>query len=47
MADRMLQFVRLSQAQPEKRGVGDRRKDFGEIYREFEPAAAAQQAIGL
>jgi glutamate synthase (NADPH) small chain len=44
MADRMLQFVRLSQAQPEKRGVGDRRGDFGEIYREFEPAAAAQQA---
>ena len=44
MADRMLQFVRLSQAQPEKRVVGDRRKDFGEIYREFEPAAASQQA---
>src|SRR5918995_1278199 len=44
MADRMLQFVRLSQAQPEKRGVGDRRRDFDEIYREFEPAAAAQQA---
>ena len=44
MADRMLQFVRLSQAQPEKRGVEDRRKDFGEIYREFEPAKAAQQA---
>ena len=44
MADRMLQFVRLSQAQPEKRGAGERREDFGEIYREFEPAAAAQQA---
>jgi glutamate synthase (NADPH) small chain len=44
MADRMLQFVRLSQAQPEKRGVSERRQDFGEIYREFEPAAAAQQA---
>ena len=44
MADRMLQFVRLSQAQPEKRGVGDRRRDFDEIYGEFEPAAAAEQA---
>ena len=44
MADRLLQFVRLSQAQPEKRGAGERRTDFGEIYREFEPKAAAQQA---
>jgi glutamate synthase (NADPH/NADH) small chain len=44
MAGRMLQFVRLSQAQPEKRVVGDRSRDFDEIYREFEPAAAAQQA---
>jgi len=44
MADRMLQFVRLRQAQPDKRGVGERRRDFGEIYREFEPAKASQQA---
>src|SRR5215212_6640031 len=44
MADRMLQFVRLPQAQPDKRGVGERRRDFGEIYREFEPAKASQQA---
>ena len=35
MAERMLQFVRLSQAQPEKRDVAARRSDFGEIYREF------------
>ena len=28
MAERMLKFVRLSQAQPEKRGVGDRRRGF-------------------
>ncbi|MBK1657868.1 NAD(P)-dependent oxidoreductase [Paracraurococcus ruber] len=46
MADRMLQFVRLSQAQPEKRDVAARRSDFGEIYHydQFDTGAAAQQA---
>jgi glutamate synthase (NADPH/NADH) small chain len=44
MAERMLQFVRLSQAQPEKRDVAARRSDFGEIYREFAAGAAAEQA---
>ena len=44
MAERMLQFVRLSQAQPEKRDLGARRTDFGEIYREFSQAAAAEQS---
>lgn len=44
MAERMLQFVRLPQAQPEKRALDARRTDFGEIYREFSEAAAAEQA---
>jgi glutamate synthase (NADPH/NADH) small chain len=44
MAERMLQFVRLQQAQPEKRPVSARREDFGEIYREFAAGAAADQA---
>src|SRR3954471_5012877 len=44
MAERMLQFVRLSQAQPEKRDVSARRSDFGEIYREFADRAAAEQS---
>ena len=44
MAERMLQFVRLSQAQPEKRGIDARRTDFGEIYREFRAEDAAAQA---
>ncbi|MBL6455836.1 NAD(P)-dependent oxidoreductase [Belnapia sp. T6] len=44
MAERMLQFVRLAQAQPEKRDVAARRSDFGEIYREFAATAASAQA---
>jgi glutamate synthase (NADPH/NADH) small chain len=44
MADRMLQFVRLDQRMPEKREASARREDFDEIYREFEPQAAATQA---
>jgi hypothetical protein len=44
MADRMLQFVRLPQQTPEKRAVPERREDFSEIYRRFDPAAASAQA---
>jgi len=44
MAERMLQFVRLQQAQPEKRPAATRREDFGEIYREFAAGAASAQA---
>jgi len=44
MAERMLRFVTLPQAQPEKRDVAARRADFGEIYREFAPQKAAEQA---
>jgi len=44
MAERMLQFVRLRQAQPEKRDASARREDFGEIYREYAAEAAGAQA---
>ncbi len=44
MADRMLQFVRLPQQTPPKRDVPERRADFDEIYRKFDPAAASAQA---
>ncbi|WP_158742363.1 NAD(P)-dependent oxidoreductase [Acidisphaera sp. L21] len=44
MADRMLQFVRLPQQTPEKRAAPERREDFAEIYRRFDPAAASAQA---
>jgi glutamate synthase (NADPH) small chain len=44
MAERMLQFVRLAQQTPEKRAVPERRQDFDEIYRRFDPAGAAAQA---
>ncbi len=44
MAERMLQFVRLQQAPPEKRAATERRADFGEIYREFAAEAATAQA---
>ncbi len=44
MASRMLKFVKLERAMPEKRGAEERRRDFGEIYDEFDPAAATDQA---
>jgi len=44
MADRMLQFVRVAQAQPDKRAAGERRADFAEIYEDFDPQAASTQA---
>ena len=44
MADRMLQFVRLPQRQPEKRAVAERRADFDEIYRHFDTQEASRQA---
>src|SRR5690349_15462849 len=44
MPSKMLQFVRVGAATPEKRGPGDRRRDFREIYDGFDPAQAAAQA---
>ena len=44
MPERMLQFVRVAQALPAKRAVGERRHDFDEIYRNFAEREAATQA---
>ena len=44
MASRMLKFVKLERAMPEKRSAEARRRDFDEIYDEFDPQAAASQA---
>ena len=44
MPERMLQFTRLEQHQPDKRAVAERREDFNEIYRSFSIAQAEAQA---
>ncbi len=44
MAERMLQFTKVARATPDKRAVGERVADFGEIYAPFSPEAAATQA---
>lgn len=40
----MLRFVDIDQAYPEKRSEAERRQDFREIYRPFDPAKAKDQA---
>ena len=40
----MLRFVDINQAYPEKRSEAERRQDFREIYRPFDPAKARDQA---
>ncbi len=40
----MLKFVELGESRPAKRSGDARRTDFAEIYRDFDPAAAADQA---
>jgi glutamate synthase (NADPH) small chain len=40
----LLRFVDIDQAYPEKRPEGERRQDFREIYRPFNPAKAKDQA---
>jgi glutamate synthase (NADPH/NADH) small chain len=44
MVERMLQFVRLEQRQPDKRTAEERRGDWNEVYNQFKPADAADQA---
>jgi glutamate synthase (NADPH/NADH) small chain len=41
---RLLQFTTVAKAMPDKRGAAERRRDFAEIYGEFNPALARQQA---
>jgi glutamate synthase (NADPH/NADH) small chain len=44
MAGRMMQFVALAQAMPEKRPAARRKRDFAEIYGRYSGNAAAEQA---
>jgi glutamate synthase (NADPH) small chain len=44
MAQKLLQFVTLDKAMPDKRLAAERRHDFAEIYGEFERRAAEAQA---
>jgi glutamate synthase (NADPH/NADH) small chain len=44
MAKRLLRFVEVDKRMPDKRAPAQRRRDFDEIYREFDPAGAAEQA---
>ena len=44
MTARMMQFVSVPQAMPDKRAVAERRQDFREIYDQFQPERAAEQA---
>ena len=44
MVQKMLKFISVEREMPEKRAAGDRADDFGEIYREYARAKAAEQA---
>ncbi len=44
MPQKMLKFVTVERDMPEKRSVSERREDFGEIYREYADAKAAEQS---
>ncbi|MDB5316803.1 MAG: dihydropyrimidine dehydrogenase [Rhodospirillales bacterium] len=44
MAERMLQFVRLEQRQPEKRDADARASDWNEVYSKFKATEAADQS---
>ncbi len=44
MTQRLLKFVTVDKAMPDKRLAAERRHDFAEIYGEFERRAAEEQA---
>ncbi len=44
MTRKMLQFIRLDPQQPDKRSAAERKGDFGEIHRPFQPERAGDQA---
>jgi glutamate synthase (NADPH/NADH) small chain len=44
MPAELLRFVDTAQRRPPKRGAGERRADFAEIFEEFSPTGAAEQA---
>jgi glutamate synthase (NADPH/NADH) small chain len=41
---KMMRFIDLAQQMPDKRSVGERQRDFGEIHAPFQPERAAEQA---
>ncbi len=43
MAEKLLKFVSVERHTPEKRAVAERRDDFGEIYRDFDPVKGAEE----
>jgi glutamate synthase (NADPH/NADH) small chain len=44
VVQRLLKFVSVDRQAPDKRDKAERSRDFGEIYRDFTPALAAEQA---
>jgi glutamate synthase (NADPH/NADH) small chain len=44
MVQKMLKFISVEREMPEKRAADERARDFGEIYREYARAKAAEQA---
>ncbi|RMD60655.1 MAG: NAD(P)-dependent oxidoreductase [Alphaproteobacteria bacterium] len=44
MVNKMLRFIDVGERRPDKRPAAERRHDFHEIYAEFDPDAAAEQA---
>jgi glutamate synthase (NADPH/NADH) small chain len=44
MVQRMLKFISVGREMPEKRGADARARDFGEVYREYARAKAAEQS---
>jgi glutamate synthase (NADPH/NADH) small chain len=44
MPNRLLKFVSIEKSMPAKRGAAERRGDFGEIFAEFDPRSAGDQA---
>ncbi len=44
MPQKMLKFVSVERQMPSKRDAGERREDFGEIYREYAKAKAEEQS---
>ncbi|MBE7636190.1 FAD-dependent oxidoreductase [Sneathiella sp. P13V-1] len=44
MTEKMLKFISLEKQMPTKREAESRREDFNEIYEEFKPESAAEQA---
>ena len=44
MSEKLLKFISLGRQTPEKRDAVERRGDFAEIYQDYQPEPAADQA---